>query len=85
MFKFIQGYTNAAVYLKHELLSKKILDSAFNNDLSRNTNKYDLIIVGHSYGAGMIYIYLFLFEYDNPKVKFNLIILDSLCYICINV
>lgn len=47
-----KGMVQAANYIKQKLLDDAILDKAFNYCPEMNSQSYDLVLVGHSLGAG---------------------------------
>jgi sn1-specific diacylglycerol lipase len=42
----------AAVYIRTKLREEQLLEKAFARDPDRGTDRYDLVLVGHSLGAG---------------------------------
>ncbi|KAF2349357.1 Reverse transcriptase domain, partial [Trinorchestia longiramus] len=47
-----KGMVQAAVYIRTKLREELLLEKAFARDPDRGTNRYDLVLVGHSLGAG---------------------------------
>ena len=52
-----------------EFISKNSLQRAFNYDLNRNTDKFELLVVGHSLGAGKLISFNFFFESTFQRLK----------------
>nr|CAB3236194.1 sn1-specific diacylglycerol lipase alpha [Phallusia mammillata] len=56
-WKAHKGIVQGAIYIRQQLLEEEmILSQAFGRDLSRGTRDYQLVIVGHSLGAGVAVI-----------------------------
>lgn len=47
-----KGMAQAAVYIKNKLHEENLIQRAQNHNVSRNTQTFGLVIVGHSLGAG---------------------------------
>ncbi|XP_047740268.1 diacylglycerol lipase-alpha isoform X2 [Hyalella azteca] len=47
-----KGMVQAAVYIRTKLREEQLLEKAFARDPDRGTDRYDLVLVGHSLGAG---------------------------------
>lgn len=58
----------AADYIRKKLYNEKILQRAFNHRLDKNTNEFNLVLVGHSLGAGTASILAILLREDYPTL-----------------
>ncbi|KAI1301229.1 Diacylglycerol lipase-alpha [Halotydeus destructor] len=47
-----KGMIEAALYINKQLVDRDLLHQAFYHSVDRGTNMYDLVLVGHSLGAG---------------------------------
>ncbi|XP_021355357.1 sn1-specific diacylglycerol lipase alpha-like isoform X2 [Mizuhopecten yessoensis] len=63
-----KGMVQAAVYIQKKLKDDRILAKAFGMDLDRGTQKYDLVLVGHSLGAGTASILAILLRQEYPTL-----------------
>ncbi|CAH1799397.1 unnamed protein product [Owenia fusiformis] len=63
-----KGMVQAAVYIKQKLKEEMILSQAFGRDLDRGTQQYDLVLVGHSLGAGTAAILAILLQQEHPNL-----------------
>lgn len=63
-----KGMTQAAVYIKNKLDEENLIERAHNHNLSRNTQTFGLVIVGHSLGAGTAAILSILLKRNYPDV-----------------
>ena len=63
----LQGMIQAAIYVRNKLRTEKILQRSFMFDPARGTENYDIVLVGHSLGAGTASILAILLkqEYKN--------------------
>ncbi|XP_022093969.1 sn1-specific diacylglycerol lipase alpha-like isoform X1 [Acanthaster planci] len=64
-----KGMVGAAVNIKKKLLDEMILSRAFSHDPERGSQNYDLVLVGHSLGAGTVSILSILLRPDYPKLQ----------------
>ncbi|XP_063293823.1 diacylglycerol lipase-alpha isoform X1 [Pelobates fuscus] len=64
-----KGMVLSAEYIKKKLEQEMVLSQAFGRDLGRGTKHYDLIVVGHSLGAGTAAILSFLLRPQYPSLK----------------
>ncbi|XP_074647959.1 diacylglycerol lipase-alpha-like [Tubulanus polymorphus] len=62
-----KGMVQAAVYIKKKLKEEGILTTAFQHE--RVTDEYDLVILGHSLGAGTAAILAILLRQDYPSLQ----------------
>ncbi|KAF7212059.1 diacylglycerol lipase-alpha isoform X4 [Nothobranchius furzeri] len=63
-----KGMVYSAEYIKKKLEQEMILSQAFGRDLSKGTMHYELVIVGHSLGAGTAAILSFLLRPQYPTL-----------------
>uniref|UniRef100_A0A3P9M7A8 Diacylglycerol lipase-alpha n=1 Tax=Oryzias latipes TaxID=8090 RepID=A0A3P9M7A8_ORYLA len=63
-----KGMVYSAEYIKKKLEQEMILSQAFGRDLSKGTMHYELVIVGHSLGAGTAAILSFLLRPQYPNL-----------------
>lgn len=66
-----KGMLRAAVYIRDKLLDTGLLEKAFNFNTSdsRNTRDFDIVIVGHSLGAGTASILGILLKDEYQSLK----------------
>ena len=58
----------AAVYIKKEISERLLLSEAFDLDRARGTPDYQLVVVGHSLGAGTAAILAILLRQQFPDL-----------------
>ncbi len=63
-----KGMVQAAAYIKRKIKDELLLSGAFGLDVSRGTEHYDLVIVGHSLGAGTAAILAILMYQEFPSL-----------------
>ncbi|XP_070577042.1 diacylglycerol lipase-alpha-like [Ptychodera flava] len=63
-----KGMVEAAVYIQRKLKSEFLLAQAFGHDKDRGTHNYDLVLVGHSLGAGTAAILAILLRPEFPSL-----------------
>lgn len=63
-----KGMVQAAEYIRRKLVDEGILSQAFNYSLDKGTTQYDLVLVGHSLGAGAAAILAILLKQDFPNL-----------------
>ncbi|KAL5010448.1 hypothetical protein ScPMuIL_012753 [Solemya velum] len=63
-----KGMVQAAVYIHKKLKEENVLTQAFERDVEKETNKYDLILVGHSLGAGTAAILAIMLKKEYPTL-----------------
>lgn len=59
----------AAEYIRTKLREENLLEKAFSRDPSRGTQNYDLVLVGHSLGAGTATILAILLKQHHPNLS----------------
>ncbi|KAJ9591943.1 hypothetical protein L9F63_001545, partial [Diploptera punctata] len=64
-----KGMVQAAVYIKDKLEEESILSRAFNHNEERGTQEFELVLVGHSLGAGTASILAILLRQDYPTLQ----------------
>ena len=60
---------HAAEYIRIKLNDEGILSQAFNADLERGTSNFELVLVGHSLGAGTAAILAILMKHQYPTLE----------------
>ncbi|XP_076045042.1 uncharacterized protein LOC143027590 [Oratosquilla oratoria] len=63
-----KGMVNAAEYIRRKLREGDLLNRAFGHDPNRGTHTYDLVLVGHSLGAGTASILAILLKQEYPNL-----------------
>ena len=58
----------AAVYIKKKIKDEMLLSKAFSRDVERGTQNYELVLVGHSLGAGTAAILAILLHQEYPNL-----------------
>lgn len=58
----------AAVYIRRKLREDNILHRAFGFDKNKGTEEYEIVLVGHSLGAGTASILAILLKQEYPNV-----------------
>ncbi|KAL5279792.1 DAGLA.2 family protein [Megaselia abdita] len=64
-----RGMLHAALYIKEKLADQKLIEKALERDPSRQTDTYDLVVVGHSLGAGTASILGILLKETYPSLE----------------
>ncbi|GLH08390.1 Uncharacterized protein GBIM_13628 [Gryllus bimaculatus] len=64
-----QGMVQAAAYIRDKLREERILERAFERDAARGTPAFDLVLVGHSLGAGTASILAILLRTEQPGLQ----------------
>eukprot|EP00057_Strongylocentrotus_purpuratus_P022775 XP_011677249.1 PREDICTED: sn1-specific diacylglycerol lipase alpha-like [Strongylocentrotus purpuratus] len=64
-----KGMVAAASYIKRRLIDDMLLHQAFTSDEERGTPNYQLLLVGHSLGAGIAAILGIMLKPDYPSLK----------------
>lgn len=63
-----KGMVQAAEYIRRKLIDEAILIQAFNYSPEKGTQLYDLVLVGHSLGAGTAAILAILLKQEYPNL-----------------
>ncbi|ELT97131.1 hypothetical protein CAPTEDRAFT_139126 [Capitella teleta] len=63
-----KGMVQAAVYIRKKLKEEMLLARAFSSDPDRGTQQYELVLVGHSLGAGTAAILAILLRQEYPNL-----------------
>lgn len=69
LYHIHQGMVSAAEYIRRKLRDDNILTRAFGFDTARGTQVYDLVLVGHSLGAGTAAILAILLKQEHPNLS----------------
>ena len=69
LFFSSKGMVQAAVYIRTKLREESVLEKAFARDPARGTERYDLVLVGHSLGAGTAAILAILLKEHHPNLS----------------
>lgn len=64
-----RGMLHAAIYIKEKLDDLKLIETALGRDPSKQTETFDLVVVGHSLGAGTASILGILLKEDFPSLE----------------
>lgn len=64
-----KGMVSAAEYIRRKLREDNILTRALTSDPTRGTQSYDLVLVGHSLGAGTAAILAILLKQQHPNLS----------------
>lgn len=64
-----KGMVQAAIYIRKKLEDENLIEKARNRDPFRETNIYDLVLVGHSLGAGTAAILAVLMKSQYPTLQ----------------
>lgn len=59
----------AAEYIRKRLRNDMVLSKAFGYDTDRGTHTYDIVLVGHSLGAGTAAILAILLKQEFPNLR----------------
>ena len=60
---------SAAEYIRRKLRELDLLGKAFSADPEKGTSHYDLVLVGHSLGAGTAAILAILLKQEHPNLS----------------
>lgn len=64
-----KGMVQAAIYIKNKLQEDNIIEKALQRNPDRQTHSFDLVLVGHSLGAGTAAILAILLKPDYPTLQ----------------
>jgi sn1-specific diacylglycerol lipase len=64
-----KGMIQAAVYIKEKMEQDNLINRALQYNVERGTNKFGLVLVGHSLGAGTASILAILLRQDHPDIQ----------------
>nr|CAD7405611.1 unnamed protein product [Timema cristinae] len=64
-----KGMVQAAEYIRVKLEEEEILSRAFNHNPQRGTDEFELVLVGHSLGAGTASILAILLRQHYPSLQ----------------
>ncbi|XP_059479899.1 diacylglycerol lipase-alpha isoform X2 [Neocloeon triangulifer] len=64
-----KGMVQAAAYIRDKINEEGILARAFSRDPSKGTHEFDLVLVGHSLGAGTAAILAILLRQEHPGLR----------------
>ncbi|OQR78732.1 sn1-specific diacylglycerol lipase alpha-like [Tropilaelaps mercedesae] len=76
-----QGMVKAAEYIKSKLIDDGLLNYAFSYSSDRGTSTYDLVLVGHSLGAGTAAVLSILLKKAYPNL-WKIIVGGMMCCSC---
>lgn len=57
-----KGMVQAAVYIRNKLKEENLIERALNHNPARNTQKYGLVVVGHSLGGSKLFSLYYSFN-----------------------
>ncbi|XP_037036591.1 diacylglycerol lipase-alpha isoform X1 [Bradysia coprophila] len=64
-----KGMVQAAVYIQNKLAEENLIHRALTHNPAKNTENFDLVLVGHSLGAGTAAILAILLKPDYPTLQ----------------
>ncbi|XP_032593934.1 diacylglycerol lipase-alpha isoform X2 [Drosophila grimshawi] len=64
-----KGMVQAAIYIRNKLLEENLIERALQRNAERLTHTFDLVLVGHSLGAGTAAILAILLKPDHPTLQ----------------
>lgn len=64
-----KGMVQAAVYIQNKLAEENLIHRALSHNPAKNTQNFDLVLVGHSLGAGTAAILAILLKPDHPTLQ----------------
>ncbi|XP_070074614.1 diacylglycerol lipase-alpha isoform X2 [Drosophila takahashii] len=64
-----KGMVQAAIYIRNKLQEENLIERALQRNLDRQTNTFDLVLVGHSLGAGTAAILAILLKPEHPTLQ----------------
>lgn len=63
-----KGMVQAAIYIKNKIEELRLIERALNHNISRKTDTFGLVLVGHSLGAGTSSILAILMKPEYPSL-----------------
>ncbi|KAH8291632.1 hypothetical protein KR018_007850 [Drosophila ironensis] len=64
-----KGMVQAAIYIRNKLQEENLIEKALQRNPDRQTHTFDLVLVGHSLGAGTAAILAILLKPDHPTLQ----------------
>ncbi|KAH8367395.1 hypothetical protein KR084_012086 [Drosophila pseudotakahashii] len=64
-----KGMVQAAIYIRNKLQEENLIERALQRNPDRQTNTFDLVLVGHSLGAGTAAILAILLKPEHPTLQ----------------
>ncbi|BFG01072.1 sn1-specific diacylglycerol lipase alpha [Drosophila madeirensis] len=64
-----KGMVQAAIYIRNKLLEENLIERALQRNTERQTHTFDLVLVGHSLGAGTAAILAILLKPEHPTLQ----------------
>lgn len=64
-----KGMVQAAVYIKQKLQTENLVQRALQHNPARGTDNFDLVLIGHSLGAGTAAILAILMKPEYPSLQ----------------
>ncbi|KAH8409025.1 hypothetical protein KR009_005327 [Drosophila setifemur] len=64
-----KGMVQAAIYIRNKLLEENLIEKALQRNPDRLTHTFDLVLVGHSLGAGTAAILAILLKPEHPTLQ----------------
>ncbi|XP_051864385.1 diacylglycerol lipase-alpha isoform X6 [Drosophila nasuta] len=64
-----KGMVQAAIYIRNKLQQENLIERALQRNADRLTHTFDLVLVGHSLGAGTAAILAILLKPDHPTLQ----------------
>ncbi|XP_026846173.1 sn1-specific diacylglycerol lipase alpha [Drosophila persimilis] len=64
-----KGMVQTAIYIRNKLLEENLIERALQRNTERQTHTFDLVLVGHSLGAGTAAILAILLKPEHPTLQ----------------
>ncbi|XP_068159992.1 uncharacterized protein inaE isoform X4 [Drosophila tropicalis] len=64
-----KGMVQAAIYIRNKLQEENLIERALQRNVERQTQTFDLVLVGHSLGAGTAAILAILLKPEHPTLQ----------------